>query len=97
MEWLLAEGDDNWGLGDYDGSGDNEDNSAMSECDNYIVRSSVRFSKLEILFTKYFFSSLLRYLLCFLTAMKLKMGMDLRGDPLRIIIFQDAENKPSEI
>ena len=45
MEWLLAEEDDGWGWDEYDGSGDNEDNSAMSECDNFIVKSSVSFSK----------------------------------------------------
>jgi len=49
VEWLLAEGDDGWGFGDYDGSGDNEDNSAMSECDNYIVRSS--FAEISAVFS----------------------------------------------
>ena len=42
VEWLLAEEDDGWGYNEYDGSGD-EDNSAMTECDNFIVRSSVGF------------------------------------------------------
>ena len=47
VEWLLAEENEEdgctWCLDteDYEGSG--EDNSAMTECDNFIVRSSVSF------------------------------------------------------
>jgi len=48
VEWLLAEEDDGWGYNEYDGSGD-EDNSAMTECDNFIVRSS--FAEISAVFS----------------------------------------------
>ena len=50
VEWLLAEEDDGWGWDEYDGSG--EDNSAMTECDNFIVRSSVSDTQQEVCFNQ---------------------------------------------